>query len=267
MTSLSLYIITLLVAIFYVTIVYAIACIKKNNSIMDTAYGIGFIVTSATLAYFYLSNIGQLSSYSVAMFLLITIWGIRLARRIYKKNKNKPEDFRYAHFRELWSKKGKQYFLIRSYIQLFLLQAVIISLVLLPFTLSLAGGPRDRLWLTVGFLIWIIGFYFESRADKELDTFIKHKHTNAHKILKTGLWKYSRHPNYFGESMMWLGLACMSIGTVFNMLPFISPILITYLLLFVSGVPMVEKKMKGDFEWEEYKKKTSVFFPMKPKHG
>lgn len=231
---------------------------------MDIAYGPLFIVTSWVLSILILKQV-PLSLYSVALLLLITLWGSRLGYRIYLKNKGRSEDFRYKAWREEWSKKGTPYFLIRSYLQIFLLQGLIISVVLLPFTLTLLSSPISFFWLILGTIMWGVGFFFESVGDKQLDTFLATKDTKRDSIMKTGLWRFTRHPNYFGESVMWWGLAVIAYGATFSLVPFISPILITFLLLYVSGVPLLEKKWAGNPEWEEYKKKTSVFIPLPPK--
>lgn len=234
---------------------------------MDVAYGIGFIVTAFFLACIQLTY-APLPSFAMVIFLLITIWGIRLSSRIYKKNKNKGEDFRYRHWRDDWMTQGMKYFLLRSYVQVFILQAVIISLVLLPFTLTISSDLQNPLGYTLalllGVLLWIFGFIFEAVGDKQLDRFIKNKDHHNQTIMKTGLWKYTRHPNYFGESMMWIGISIIAFGATMSLFVFVSPFLITGLLLFVSGVPMLEKKWEGNEEWEHYKKKTSMFFPLPP---
>ena len=110
----------------------------------------------------------------------------------------------------------------------------------------------------------MVGFFFEVLGDKQLDTFIKDPNKKS-TIMQTGLWKYTRHPNYFGESTMWWGLALIALIGSSSILVVLSPILITYLLLFVSGIPMLEKKWDGIPEWEVYKKKTSTFFPLPPR--
>jgi steroid 5-alpha reductase family enzyme len=210
-----------------------------------------------------------LPAFSVIIFFLIVIWGTRLTRRIYRKNKSKGEDFRYKAWREEWTAHGgHDYFLKRSYFQIYMLQGVIMSLVLLPFTLSIATDLQNPVGyvipLLLGFALWVIGYFFESIGDRQLDLFIKHKDDHKGTIMKSGLWKYTRHPNYFGESMMWIGISIIAFGASMSLFVFVSPFLITGLLLFVSGVPMLEKKWEGNEEWEHYKKKTSMFFPLPP---
>ena len=268
MLSIALYILSLILALSFTTFIFFIAQFKKDNSIIDIAYGLGFIVTAYLLIRLFPGDI-QISPYASILFILITIWGARLSTRIYLKNRNKGEDFRYALWRKEWQKKGNVYYLARSYLQIFILQGIIISIVLLPFTLSLSHHLVSTSGILFGLFLWIIGFCFESIGDRQLDRFIKNKAHHKGVIMKTGLWKYTRHPNYFGESMMWFGIASIAYVATGSFMVFISPLLITYLLLYVSGVPMLEKKWEGDKnilpEWEAYKKKTSAFFPLPPR--
>jgi 3-oxo-5-alpha-steroid 4-dehydrogenase 1 len=112
----------------------------------------------------------------------------------------------------------------------------------------------------VGVLIFLLGFLFETISDYQLFRFKKDKY-NKGKIIQSGLWKYSRHPNYFGEALLWWGIALISISEFSDIYIFISPLLITYLLRYVSGVPMLEAKYKDNEEFKQYSKKTSVFIP------
>lgn len=264
MISLALYLFSLICILGYTTALFFIAQLKKDNSTIDIGYGLGFI-GAASLLLIRALNSGGLSPASVLIFILIVIWGTRLARRIYNKNKGKGEDFRYRTWRETWMKKGYLYYMSRAYLQIFILQGVVISIVLLPFTLSLTSTYMDLSSLMLGLFIWIIGFCFEATGDKQLDNFIRSKNIHKGTIMKKGLWKFSRHPNYFGESTMWFGIAGIAISQGASYIALLSPFLITYLLLYVSGIPMLEKKWGGNPEWEEYKKNTSTFFPLPPK--
>lgn len=260
---LNIYFISLIIVLIFTTFIFFIALLKKDNSIIDSVYGLGFIVTAYILTYLKL-QVQPISPFTTLLLILISIWGIRLSYRIYRKNKNKGEDFRYKNWRDEWMKEGKAYFLIRSHLQIFILQGVVISIVLLPFTSSLIGPGVYQSLLSLGALVWLVGFFFESVGDYQLDRFIKRKDMHGGTIMKSGLWKYTRHPNYFGESTMWWGLALIGFGATGSWFVFLSPILITYLLLYVSGIPMLEKKWSGQ-EWEEYKAKTSAFIPLPPK--
>lgn len=246
----------LAVLLVYMTVLFVVGTALKNNGVADIGYGIAFIVLIATT----LALAPPTSLYALALALLPFIWGIRLAHRIYHKNKGKPEDFRYKAWRDAWGNM----FLIRSFFQVYMLQGLVVFFVALPVTLAIvypAPFP-DPVPFFVGVVLWCIGFYFEAKGDAELDAFLKNP-ANKGKLMMSGLWKYSRHPNYFGESLMWFGIALASYGiSLLSFLGFVGPALITFLLLKVSGVPMLEKKWEGNPEWEAYKKRTSVFIPL-----
>lgn len=262
---LTYYILSLAMIFVYMTTVFAIAIIKKDNSIVDIAYGPAFIVAGTLIAWL-ASLKAPLSPHVVAILLFIFIWGIRLAMRIFAKNMARgEEDFRYKVWRTLWTAEGRAYFFIRSYFQIFILQGLVVSVVLLPLTLTVEDKSSFIALSFFGIALWVIGFLFESIGDAQLDRFIKSKRYHKEKIMKSGLWKYSRHPNYFGESTMWWGIAFIAFSASGNAIVFLSPILITYLLLYVSGIPMLEEKWSGDPEWEAYKEKTSPFLPLPPK--
>ncbi len=259
------YLFSLCVTLFLTTIYFGLAVYKKDNSIIDRFYGLTFVITSWFMVMLQLQT-NAISPLTALILILISVWGIRLSSRIHIKNKKKgAEDFRYAAWREEWTKKGKEYFYVRSYLQIFILQGVIVSLVLLPFTLVVANPTSlSSAFIPLGLLVWATGFFFESVGDYQVDRFVKHKHVEGEQIMKKGLWKYTRHPNYFGESSMWWGLALMAFSQA-SILVFLSPALITCLLLKVSGIPLLEKRWKGLPEWEAYKSKTSAFFPLPPK--
>jgi steroid 5-alpha reductase family enzyme len=126
--------------------------------------------------------------------------------------------------------------------------------------------PLEFVILGIGILLWIVGFYFEAVGDAQLKTFKKDP-ANKGKIMQSGLWKYTRHPNYFGEALMWWSVWIVSIATLelLSFIGFVGPLLITLLLLFVSGVPLLEKKYKDNKDFQAYAKKTSIFFPLPPK--
>jgi steroid 5-alpha reductase family enzyme len=192
---------------------------------------------------------------------LIGIWGVRLAVRIYLRNRGKGEDVRYRKWRETWGKT----FVIRSYFQVFILQGCILLLNIAPIlvinTYDAGGiGPLDVL----GVLLWMLGFTFESFADWQLDRFMADPGSRG-KIMDRGLWRYSRHPNYFGEVTMWWGLYCLALSVSWGWLSIIGPLTITGSILFVSGIPMTERLMKRTPGFAEYKKRTSVFIPWFPK--
>lgn len=240
----------------YMSLLFVISLLRQDNGTADIGYGLGCVVAVSCAAF-----MEKPQWHVLVLCGLVWIWGVRLATRIYRKNKGKPEDFRYKAWRDAWEKN----FVVRSFFQIYLLQGVVIYMVALPVILAIVfPKPENLSILTIGVSLWIIGFLFEALGDYQLDRFIKDP-ANKGKILTSGLWRYSRHPNYFGESVMWWGIAIAACGvSSLWIVGFLSPVLITYLLLFVSGVPMLEKRWQQNAEWQEYKRKTSVFVPLPP---
>lgn len=252
------------VALFlYMCGAFVISLIRHDNGTADIAYGWGFALVAWVT---YLWGVPGITALVASV--LATVWAARLSIRIYLRNRGKPEDFRYKTWREEWGKT----FVVRSFLQVYMLQGLIIFLVALPISLLNIYGAESTISTValIGFLLWAIGFYFEAVGDYQLARFIRDP-LNKGKVMDKGLWRYTRHPNYFGESLMWWGLALASssilvpILGVAGLIPFLGPVLITFLLLKVSGVPMLEARFAGEPLWEVYKAKTSAFIPLPPK--
>ncbi len=251
----NFYFIPALTLFGYMTFWFIIAISKKRNDIADIAWGLGFVLM-AWLSFY-------LSGFSFKAFLvnvLVTVWGLRLAWHIYNRNKNKPEDSRYLEWRKIWKN-----FYLRSYLQVFLLQGLFLFLISLPvmfinYSVSEGFGILE----IVGLLVWGIGFYFESSGDKQLKEFIGNQ-ANKGKLMDKGLWQYTRHPNYFGEVTQWWGIFIIAISIPGSLFTIVGPLTITILILFVSGIPLLEKKYAGRPDFEEYKKRTSIFIPLPPR--
>lgn len=242
--------------LLYMTIWFIISLIKKRNDVADIAWGIGFIFLS--WASFILS--GTSTKTALLSNMLVTIWGARLAWHIYRRNRNKSEDYRYQEWRKQWG----SLFYIRSFFQVYLLQGLFLYLIVTPVIFINLIKPLTLPFLGYcGVFIWIIGFIFESVGDKQLAHFLKQR-TDKNQVLQTGLWRYSRHPNYFGEVTQWWGLflIALSLGGGFTI---IGPITITILILFVSGIPLLEKKQNLNPLYRDYAKRTSKFIPLPPK--
>ena len=234
-----------------------LAWIKKDNSIVDIAWGIGFILV-AILTFI-------LQPVCVARHILVTaliiIWGTRLAAHLAIRNKGRDEDFRYAQWRKDWGK----WFLIRSFFQVYMLQGFLLLIIAYPVMLINHSEETGIVFLDIlGLVIWLVGFFFEAVGDYQLLTF-KRKAENKGKIMTQGLWRYTRHPNYFGETAVWWGIFVIALSVKNGWTAIVSPLLITFLLLKVSGVTMLEKKYVGNKEFEEYAKRTRAFFPWLPK--
>lgn len=250
-----------LVLTLYLLGVMVIALFRRDNSVIDIAYGAGFVLIAWLIAVLWPSWTDR----QWIILSCITLWGGRLTFRILQKNWGKPEDFRYRAWREEWTKHGMLYFFFRSFGQIYLLQGVVILVVSLPTLIVFSATQIPLAWYNwLGLGIWCLGFLFESIGDWQLDRFIR-KPENKGLLMATGLWKYTRHPNYFGEATMWWGLFLVVVGLSLSELAVLSPVLITFLLTQVSGIPMLEARWTGRSDWEKYKAKTSAFIPWWPK--
>jgi steroid 5-alpha reductase family enzyme len=220
-------------------------------------WGLGFVI----IAWYLMIENWNFLIPRLIMTVLVTIWGLRLFIHIIQRNLGKEEDFRYKKWREDWGK----WLIPRAFLQVYMLQGLFMGIISLPVILiRYENGPWDLLILVIGLGIWILGFIFESVGDKQLKTFIGDP-SNRGKIMDRGLWKYTRHPNYFGEATMWWGIFLIGMSAGISILSIISPLTITTLLLFVSGVPMLEKSMKDKPGYQEYAERTSIFIPLPPK--
>lgn len=236
---------------------FLISFVKKRNDVADVAWGLGFLLfTWASFVLFYPAGLrGLLAS------LLVSVWSLRLAWHIAERHKGKPEDFRYAVWRNDWGK----WFYLRSYVQIYLLQGFLSLVVVLPVLFINAGAGISVTWLDIlGFLVWALGFYFEVVGDRELTHFIKNP-ANKGRLMQEGLWAWTRHPNYFGEVTQWWGLYLVALSVPWGWVSIVGPATITFLILKVSGIPMLEKKMAENPEFLSYKERVSVFIPLPPR--
>lgn len=250
----NIYVLVGLVVVAYMVIWYGISLMLKRNDVADIAWGLGFVVVS-WISFF----LSLQTERGILVAVLVTLWGARLSFYIFLRNKNKPEDFRYRNWRESWKN-----FYLRSFLQVFMLQGLFLYIISLPIILIQQHHVVGLSWIDlVGTGTWTIGFLFESISDYQLKAF-KSKPEHAGRIMTTGLWKYSRHPNYFGEVVQWWGIFLIALPLSGGWITIISPLTITYLIRYVSGVPMLESKYAGNAEFDQYKRKTSVFFPLPP---
>ncbi|MFC2135508.1 DUF1295 domain-containing protein [Bacteroidota bacterium] len=250
---------SVITVLVFMIFMFTIAQILKNNSIVDIGWGIGFILISVSLLF----TVNPLDAKDLLISAMIAVWGLRLAIHIFMRAKGKPEDFRYAQWRKDWGDKA----VIYAFFKVFMLQGIIMLFVALPIIVVFNSSDVQLTMLSfTGLLIFIVGFLFESIGDYQVYCFKKNPE-NKGKIITIGLWKYTRHPNYFGETLLWWGIGIFTLGSDLYWLAFISPLLINFLLVKVSGVPMLEKKYEGREDWEEYKKITPAFVPFIGKKG
>lgn len=241
----------------YVNFWFIVGLVKKRNDVADIAWGLGFVL----LAWLSFVLYSEHSLRALMVNMLITLWGCRLSFHIFKRHRGTPEDYRYLEWRNTW-----KHFHLRAYFQIFMLQGFLLFIISLPIIfINQSQATSLTLLDLAGLLIWIFGFLFETIADKQLAAFTKNK-DNKGKLIQSGLWQYSRHPNYFGEVTQWWVIFLIALSSAHPWLSILSPITITFLILKVSGIPMLEEKMKLKPGFEAYAKKTNVFFPWKPKH-
>lgn len=228
---------------------------KVDDSIVDVLWGVNAIVFSAI---FFLFSAPVYINF--VLFFVLSLWGYRLLFNIlYKKNNNGGvEDKRYTDLKKSWNPK---FYNVQRFFKIYFIQLVFGALMLLPVMIfmqytSFYSELQDMIF-RLGIFVLGIGLFIETLADLQLKDFIKHRKSKDKTFCEEGLWAYSRHPNYFGESLFWLGIAIvLSTQTLFG---FLSWIFITYLLLQVSGIPLAERGFKNNKEYQKYKKRVSPF--------
>jgi steroid 5-alpha reductase family enzyme len=250
---------SLLGIIILMTVLWLVSIRLKNVSIVDLFWGAGFVICCA---YYYFSTEG-FHTRKVLLLILVALWGLRLSLYLTWRNTGKGEDFRYRKFREDY---GEHRYWWISFFQTFLLQGVLMWLISAPllgvmfFTKSNTLGIFDY----AGMVFWVVGISFEAGGDFQLARF-KADPGNKGKVMNKGFWRYTRHPNYFGDTAVWLayGLFCLAAGSY---LPLLGSILMTLLIIKVSGVALLERTLKySKPEYKDYQEKTSAFLPWFPK--
>lgn len=251
-------ILSALVLLLFMSLLFLVALQRRDNSIVDIGYGPAFVL-GVGATFLFAANWHPRQWMLLA---LIGTWGVRLGVHIFLRRQGEDgEDFRYRRWRESWGRS----FIWRSYLQIFLLQGAVVFLVSLPALLVMRapGGPLGLCDL-FGVLVWALGFCFEAVADWQLLRF-KRDPRNRGRILQGGLWRYCRHPNYFGEAVLWWGIYLIALGAGAGLAALVSPLLIGFLLLRVSGVPMLEAKQGENPRFRDYQRRTHAFFPWFPK--
>lgn len=259
MSFLHIYLQGFLIIMLMMTLLWAVSVIVRNVSIVDLFWGLGFVVVSL---FYFLETEGYLPR-KILLTLLVSVWGLRLSIYLAWRNIGKDEDFRYRQFRKKYGEK--RYWWV-SFFQTFLLQGILMWLISVPllaaqfYSLNNTVGILDY----AGIIFWITGFFFETTGDIQLSRF-KADPSNRGKVLNTGLWRFTRHPNYFGDSAVWwgYGLFCLASGSY---LPVLGSVLMTALIIKVSGVALLEKSLTDQKpQYKEYIQKTSAFLPWFPK--
>jgi steroid 5-alpha reductase family enzyme len=237
------------------TVLWAIAVRLDNSSIADVAWGPAILVTG--LIYYFTSNGAPPRAHLTLA--LLGIWAGRLATHLYFRTRLQGEDFRYVKMREDWD-----HWWLVSYVKVFLLQAVAGWVVSLPIYFAIVSVEPTALTMLdyLGVLLVVCGLVFEGLADEQLRRF-RADRANRGKVLETGLWSYTRHPNYFGEALVWWGFGVIAVATG-GVPGLLGPLVLTYLLIYVSGVALLESTLIQKRGYIQYAGKTPPFLPLPP---
>jgi len=232
---------------------------QRNAGVVDIGWGIGFLLVAWSCFFFSYSDFWK----TLIMTLMATFWAIRLTQYVFLRFQSNKEDPRYEDMRSRWGGDPTN----SLFLMMFIFQGMLIILISIPFFLVAVGSNPNwgysELW---GIVLWAIGVAGEYFADKQLIAF-KQDPANSGKVCQRGWWRYSRHPNYFFETIVWFGFALFAFSANWGVLAFISPIAVLILLLNISGVPLAEAqalRSKGDL-YRDYQKTTSSFIPWFPK--
>jgi steroid 5-alpha reductase family enzyme len=239
---------------------WAISIVIRDVSIVDLVWGLGFVISGWVA---YLSCDNAAGSAGKLLLACVTIWGLRLSGYLTRRNLGHGEDQRYAAMR----RKRPDTFWIRSLLSVFAVQAVVMLIVGLPVTL---GVRRDSgtigAFALAGAALWLVGVFFEAVGDAQLAAF-KADPASQGQVMDRGLWRYTRHPNYFGDFAMWWGLWLIAVDCEAPLWSIAGPLLMSYFLLRVSGVAMLERTITSRRPgYEDYIRRTSAFFPRPPRN-
>ncbi len=259
MDWLQLFLLGGLAILLMMTALWLVSVAATDASLVDIFWGPGFGL--AALTYFALSE--GWAGRKLLSLALTLVWGLRLGLHLYRRNRGKGEDDRYRRFRQHY---GPERYGWVSFFQVFLLQGALMWLISAPLLVAqLSPTPSAfTLFDALGSLMWLIGFAFETIGDWQLAQF-KANPANYGKVLKAGLWRYTRHPNCFGDACIWWGLWLIACSSPWGWITVFAPALMTFLLVRVSGVALLEQNLAQRPGYREYIESTSTFFPWPPK--
>ncbi len=236
---------------------WLLSLLLKNASIIDIFWGCGFVL----VAWASLWRSGRWLPVPLLVTLIVTVWGLRLAGYLAWRNIGESEDHRYAAMR----RQHGAFFPIVSLFTVFGLQGLLLWVISLPIQLGIGAGPTWHLGVAIGLMLWLIGVTFETVGDYQLARF-KADPANRGSVMNRGLWRYTRHPNYFGDFLVWWGFYLVAVEPSSWWWTIVSPLLMSFLLLRVSGVRLLESSLRSRVAgYEDYVRTTSAFFPWPPK--
>lgn len=254
---LSTWLIGLAAAVVLMFGAWTLSLWRRDASIVDGFWGSGFVL----LAWVYWALAGGTPERKLLLVILVSVWGLRLTGHIVLRNWGDSEDYRY---REMRDKHGARFPLV-SLFTVFLLQGGLMWLISVPLLQAQSARAPLNLFDVAGVIVFAVGLLFETIGDLQLVRF-RADPGNRGKVLRTGLWRYTRHPNYFGDAAVWWGFFLIALATPGSAWTVFSPLLMTLFLLKVSGVVMLEKKLvETRPKYAEYVASTSAFFPWFPR--
>jgi steroid 5-alpha reductase family enzyme len=260
MTFLEIYGLAALAVLGFMTAIWLLSLILRDSSIVDIFWGAGFVVSN--WVYFALTPDG-FSARKWLVSILVTVWGLRLSLYILRRNWGKGEDFRY----QKWRQEAGAKWWWQSFFKVFFLQGILMWIISAPLLAAQFSPTPDHLTVPdlVAIPAWAIGFFFEAAGDWQMARF-KANPANKGKVLNTGVWRYTRHPNYFGDATQWWAYYLVAAAASGGFWTVFSPIIMTTLLLRVSGVTLLEKTLvQTKPQYQEYVESTSAFIPWFPK--
>ncbi len=249
----------LLAIMIYMTAIWLVSLRMKNAGIVDIFWGPGFAL--ASWVYFAFTPDG-FSTRKLLIVALVSLWGLRLGWHIGRRNVGHAEDYRY----QAWRKSNGAIWWWKSFFQVFVLQGFLMWIISTPLMLAQFSPEPANLTLfdILGVVVWVTGFTFEALGDWQLTRF-KANSANKGKVMRTGLWRYTRHPNYFGDATLWWGYFLIALSVPNGFISIFAPILMTVMLMRVSGVALLEQNLKKTKpEYADYIATTNSFFPGPP---
>ena len=246
-----------LAGLLLLTLFFAAALARQRFDLVDTAWGLTFmaIATSAFVIGPYTVGLNP----ATVVLGLVCIWGVRLAWYIGRRFlRSSTTDERYVELMKKW--RGNR--ALNAYVRIYGVQSLLALLVSIPVIhICISQEVAWNIWMQLGVLVWAVGFWCEALADAQLKCFLANP-LNRGKLMKHGLWKYSRYPNYFGELTMWWGIALISLGTAHGWVGLGGAAVISYLIVYVSGIPPKELRLRGRKGWQQYVKNTRLLAPV-----
>ncbi len=253
----ELFLWSLAAAVVWQSMVFLLATRLGRVDVIDVGWGLTFIVIALTLMYLQ----QPVRSVGVVVVVMVSVWGARLAWHIGRRfARSSTQDPRYTALVRQYSPRT---YWLQVYGRIYIVQAVLATIVSLPVMAVMLMRPDWNVWVWTGLTVWAVGFACEVVADAQLKKFLRTAKKND--LMTQGLWRYSRHPNYFGEMVLWWGLAVMSFGGQYWWAAILGALVISGLLRFVSGVPPAEARAASKRGWQRYKNTTPVLVPWPPK--